>query len=136
MDRHIFNKFQFIEDRPKVEAYRFFTNFTIPNRTNIKRLPRLNKLKNLTVSIYGHDLQASLQSGSQLRKSTTGQGENFYRTIPRREVSLGSFSTGTRSAEGPGMSAVPSRAEVSALIGSSRIIIFARMFDLQAANYR
>ena len=56
MDRHIFNKFQFLEDHPKVEAYRFFTNFTIPNRTNVERLLRLNKLKNLTVSIYGHDL--------------------------------------------------------------------------------
>jgi len=56
MDRHIFTKFQFLEDHPKVESYRFFTNFTIPNRTNVERLLRLKKLKNLTVSIYGHDL--------------------------------------------------------------------------------
>lgn len=56
MDRHIFNKFQFLEDHPQVEAYRFFTNFTVPNKTNVERLLRLKKLKNLTVSIYGHDL--------------------------------------------------------------------------------
>ena len=37
-------------------AIDFFTNFTIPNRTNVERLLRLKKLKNLTVSIYGHDL--------------------------------------------------------------------------------
>jgi len=56
MDRHIFNKFQFLEDHPAIGGYRFFTNFTIPNKTNVERLLRLKKLKNLTVSIYGHDL--------------------------------------------------------------------------------
>jgi hypothetical protein len=56
MDRHIFNKFQFLDEHPDVEAFRFFTNFTIPNKTNVERLLKLKKLKNLTVSIYGHDL--------------------------------------------------------------------------------
>jgi MoaA/NifB/PqqE/SkfB family radical SAM enzyme len=56
MDRHIFKKFEFLEAHPAVEAYRFFTNFTIPKRSDIDRLVRLTKLKNLTVSIYGHDL--------------------------------------------------------------------------------
>jgi hypothetical protein len=56
MDRHIFKKFEFLEQHPAVEAYRFFTNFTIPKRSDIDRLVRLKKLKNLTVSIYGHDL--------------------------------------------------------------------------------
>ncbi len=77
MDRHIFNKFQFIEDRPKVEAYRFFTNFTIPNRTNIKRLPRLNKLKNLTVSIYGHDLPSFIAIRKSTEKVYNGPGREF-----------------------------------------------------------
>jgi MoaA/NifB/PqqE/SkfB family radical SAM enzyme len=56
MDRHIFNKFQFLDNHAGVDAYRFFTNFTIPNRSKVERLLSLKKLKNLTVSIYGHDL--------------------------------------------------------------------------------
>lgn len=56
MDRHIFNKFQFLDGHSDVDAYRFFTNFTIPNRSKVERLLSLKKLKNLTVSIYGHDL--------------------------------------------------------------------------------
>ncbi|MEI9803333.1 MAG: hypothetical protein WDN48_01305 [Pseudolabrys sp.] len=56
MDRHIFNKFEFLDAHPQVEAFRFFTNFTIPNRSKVERLLSLRKLKNLTVSIYGHDL--------------------------------------------------------------------------------
>ena len=56
MDRHIFNKFQFLDGHRDVDAYRFFTNFTIPNRSKVERLLSLKKLKNLTVSIYGHDL--------------------------------------------------------------------------------
>ena len=56
MDRHIFNKFQFLDGHGDVDAYRFFTNFTIPNRSKVERLLSLKKLKNLTVSIYGHDL--------------------------------------------------------------------------------
>lgn len=56
MDRHIFNKFQFLDGHSDVDAYRFFTNFTIPNRSKVERLLALKKLKNLTVSIYGHDL--------------------------------------------------------------------------------
>ena len=56
MDRHIFNKFQFLDDHSDVDAYRFFTNFTIPNRSKVERLLSLKKLRNLTVSIYGHDL--------------------------------------------------------------------------------
>ena len=56
MDRHIFNKFRFLEEHPGVDGYRFFTNFTIPNRGKLEQLLTLKKLKNLTVSIYGHDL--------------------------------------------------------------------------------
>lgn len=40
----------------EINVNRFFTNFTIPNRSKVERLLALKKLKNLTVSIYGHDL--------------------------------------------------------------------------------
>ena len=56
MDRHIWNKFKFLDEHPKVDGYRFFTNFTIPKLKDIERLVRLKKLKNVTISIYGHDL--------------------------------------------------------------------------------
>jgi MoaA/NifB/PqqE/SkfB family radical SAM enzyme len=73
MDRHIFNKLQFLEDHPAVEGYGFFTNFTIPNRTNVERLLRLKKLKKMTVSIYGHDLPSFIA----ITKST----ENVYKRL-------------------------------------------------------
>jgi sulfatase maturation enzyme AslB (radical SAM superfamily) len=60
MDRHVFNKFQMLEDNPSVEAYRFFTNFTILDLDEIEKLLALKKLKNMTVSIYGHDLASFL----------------------------------------------------------------------------
>jgi sulfatase maturation enzyme AslB (radical SAM superfamily) len=56
MDRHIFNKFDFLDNHSAVEGYHFFTNFTLPDQDDIVRLVGLKKLKNLTVSIYGHDL--------------------------------------------------------------------------------
>jgi sulfatase maturation enzyme AslB (radical SAM superfamily) len=55
MDRHVFTKFQMLEAHPAVEAYRFFTNFTVPDHDEIAQLGELAKLKNITVSVYGHD---------------------------------------------------------------------------------
>jgi MoaA/NifB/PqqE/SkfB family radical SAM enzyme len=60
MDRHIWNKFQFLDDHRAVDDYRFFTNFTIPKLKDIDRLAKLRKLKNVTISIYGHDLASFL----------------------------------------------------------------------------
>src|SRR5712692_863015 len=56
MDHHIFNKLDFLESNPDVTSYQFFTNFTIPKPRDIERLARLQKLSQLTISIYGHDL--------------------------------------------------------------------------------
>jgi MoaA/NifB/PqqE/SkfB family radical SAM enzyme len=58
MDRRAFNKFEVLDNNPAVEGYRFFTNLTIPKPSDIERLTRLSKLRNLTVSIYGHDLES------------------------------------------------------------------------------
>ncbi len=58
MDRRAFNKFAFLDSNPAVDGYRFFTNLTIPKPADIDRLTRLPKLRNLTVSIYGHDLES------------------------------------------------------------------------------
>ncbi len=58
MDRRAFNKFEFLDNNPAVDGYRFFTNLTIPKPADIDRMTRLGKLRNLTVSIYGHDLES------------------------------------------------------------------------------
>lgn len=58
MDRRAFNKFAFLDNHPEVDGYRFFTNLTVPEPADTDRLARLAKLRNLTVSIYGHDLQS------------------------------------------------------------------------------
>jgi hypothetical protein len=73
MDRHIFNKLEFLDRHPAVECYHFFTNFTLPDRDDVIRLVGLKKLKNLTVSIYGHDLASFVA----ITKST----EKVYRRL-------------------------------------------------------
>jgi hypothetical protein len=73
MDRHIFNKLQFLEDHPDVAGYEFFTNFTIPRPRDVERLLRLQKLKRLTVSIYGHDVESFV--------AITGSTEKIYNRL-------------------------------------------------------
>jgi len=51
MDRHIFNKLRFLEQHPGVESYLFFTNFTIPRKTDVAALFQLSKLKHITVCL-------------------------------------------------------------------------------------
>jgi hypothetical protein len=55
MDRHLFEKLEFLDSHPKVRGYHFFTNLTIPAPEQVMRLMRLKKLDRLTVSVYGHD---------------------------------------------------------------------------------
>jgi MoaA/NifB/PqqE/SkfB family radical SAM enzyme len=73
MDRHILNKFHFLEQEDAVEGYRFFTNFTIPRRRDIETLVALRKLSHLTISIYGHDLESFL--------AITGATERVYHRL-------------------------------------------------------
>src|SRR5262249_19102238 len=73
MDRHLFNKIEFLENEVGVKAYEFFTNFTIPKPSQIERLIRLKKLSRLVVSVYGHDLASFLA----ITKST----EKVYRRL-------------------------------------------------------
>jgi hypothetical protein len=49
---------EFLDSNPRVEAYEFFTNFTIPKPKDIDRLIKLKKLKLVVISIYGHDLES------------------------------------------------------------------------------
>ena len=58
MDRTLMRKLAFLEKHPDVESYEFFTNFTIPKPESIRLLADLRKLKHLTISVYGHDLDS------------------------------------------------------------------------------
>lgn len=55
MDKHIFEKLEFLDHHPLVEQYSFFSNFTALSPSQVESLMGLKKLKNITVSIYGHD---------------------------------------------------------------------------------
>jgi hypothetical protein len=56
MDRHLFNKLEFLEREERVKSYGFFTNFTIPKTSHIEALHRFKKMGSQAISIYGHDL--------------------------------------------------------------------------------
>ncbi len=75
MDRHIFDKFEFLDSAPGVTSYGFYTNFTIPRPKDIERLTRLERLTGIGISIYGHDLETF----RLISKST----ENVYRRLVR-----------------------------------------------------
>ena len=55
MDRHFFQKLQYLDAHPRVREYNFFTNLTIPTRDQLLRLLGLKKFDRLTISVYGHD---------------------------------------------------------------------------------
>lgn len=55
MDKHVFDKFEYMDANDRVRAYHFFTNMTLLDDEQIARLMTLKKLTRMTVSIYGHD---------------------------------------------------------------------------------
>jgi MoaA/NifB/PqqE/SkfB family radical SAM enzyme len=58
MDKTILRKLEFLEQHAQVESYEFFSNLTIPKPDTTRRLAALRKLRHLTVSVYGHDLDS------------------------------------------------------------------------------
>jgi len=91
MDRKIFDKFDFLDAHPKVAAYYFFTNLTIPKAANIERLVGLKKLINLTVSIYGHDLDtfmAITKSTEKVYRRLMTNLERLYALLDRRKFEI------------------------------------------------
>jgi len=55
MDKHLFEKLDFLEHHPKIIGYSFFSNLIVPSHAQLMQLMKLKKLTGLTVSIYGHD---------------------------------------------------------------------------------
>ncbi len=55
MDKGVFEKFEFLENHPKVNEYSFFSNIILLDDSKIAELFNLKKLRILSVSLYGHD---------------------------------------------------------------------------------
>jgi hypothetical protein len=72
-DRGIFDKLEHLENDPQVTSYEFFTNFTIPDPPAVERLFQLRKLRQVTISVYGHDLPTFM--------AISGGGEALYRRL-------------------------------------------------------
>lgn len=68
MDKHVFEKFAYLDAHPRVRSFHFFTNLTILNPEQIERLTRLKKLSRITVSIYGHDEQSFIDIAKSSHK--------------------------------------------------------------------
>ena len=58
VDKNFIDKIKFLENHPKVKNYSFFTNFTLANEYIIDELIKTKKLKELYISLYGHDLDS------------------------------------------------------------------------------
>lgn len=73
MDRGLFRKLRFLNAHPEIQGYSFHTNLTIPDRADIQQLMGMEKLKPLTVSVYGCD--------SNSFKAITRSTEKVFRRL-------------------------------------------------------
>ena len=69
VDKYFINKLKFLENHPKVKNYSFFTNFTLSNKQIIDELIKTRKLKELYISLYGHDLNSFLNISRANKKT-------------------------------------------------------------------
>ena len=98
MDKTLFAKLDFLERDPRVASYEFFTNLTIPKPDGTRRLASLKKLKHLTVSVYGHDLESFLKIAGgtpMLYKRLLANLDALLEIMPQAsfEVAIGLRST-------------------------------------------
>ena len=61
VDKYFIDKLKFLENHPKVKNYSFFTNFTLVNEQIIDELINTKKIKELYISLYGHDFNSFLK---------------------------------------------------------------------------
>ena len=91
MDSKLMNRLEFLDAHSKVKSYEFFTNFTIPDEAKIERLFGLKKLRQLVVSLYGHDMDsfvAIAQSEPKIYRRLLGNLESLYKQLERRRFHL------------------------------------------------
>ena len=91
MDRRFFEKLDFLDAHPGVRGYRFFTNFTIPRPRDVERLLKLARLEQLTISVYGHDLESFVAiavSSEKIYRRLIANLEALLKIAPQRRFGL------------------------------------------------
>ena len=57
-DKGLFEKLNYIENHPGIKSFGLTTNFTLCSHNDISKLLKLKKIRNLKISIYGHDSES------------------------------------------------------------------------------
>ncbi|MFX0186746.1 MAG: radical SAM protein [Candidatus Hodarchaeota archaeon] len=73
VDKNFIQKLNFLENHKKVKNYHFFTNFTLGNKEIVDALLKFKKLKELFISLYGHDKESFMKF--------TGGSESVYNNL-------------------------------------------------------
>ena len=81
MDKHSFEKFEFLDKHAQVTGYSFFTNLTIPNHEQLLQLKHLKKLTGMTISVYGHDEESFIAI-------TKGTVNVYHRLLENLQIML------------------------------------------------
>jgi len=97
MDRHIFDKLEFLEQEDGVEQYEFYTNFTIPDADDIARMVKLKKLSFMTISIYGHDRETFVKIAKGTNKVYQRLLANLETLLPLLDQRAGILHIAIRS---------------------------------------
>ena len=74
VDKSAINKLKYLENNPRVLEYKIVTNLIPVNINDIDELFTLNKLKEICISLYGHDLESFLEL-------TRGRKNDYYKLI-------------------------------------------------------
>ena len=78
-DPGIFEKLSYLENNFRVKEYSFFTNLINLNHARLENLKMLQKLKELSISIYGHDLES-------FRRLTTGSEFSYKKIVENLNI--------------------------------------------------
>jgi len=97
MDRHIFDKLDFLERHPGVREYMFYTNFTISDAEDTARLIELKKLKSMCISVYGHDADSFVKVAKSSHKIYLRLMRNLETLLPLVGQRPGVFHVAIRS---------------------------------------
>lgn len=57
-DKNVIQKLQFIDDHQGIDGYGLTTNFILPSHDEIINLLNIKKIKQMKISIYGHDAES------------------------------------------------------------------------------
>lgn len=97
MDKHLFDKLEFLDQHEEVQGYHFFTNLTIPTGDQLRRVGGLRKLERLTISVYGHDEKSFIAITKSTPKIYRRLIANLETVLEQRERWRFGISIGFRS---------------------------------------